>query len=164
MSDDPNDPIPAERQVGQREQQALAAMRAYREKVGHDPVAMRCALGDAAHLIDAIRADLQPLRPLRGENGRRAEAVARALKHAADAIWLMRDEIQVGALLRPPSAQAISRVGGNCACPDGYEVICRQGICPRRDTPRAIRGGLAKNLGVVSVDDAAVAVTKAKEG
>ena len=82
----------APRQRGKHEQQAVDFMRRHRKSVGHDPAALRCAYGDAAHLLDAIRADRRPNKPLGGENARREEAVAAALKDAADAIWALRED------------------------------------------------------------------------
>ncbi|MBR0648102.1 hypothetical protein GXW78_00380 [Roseomonas terrae] len=84
---------------GWREKQAATIMKQHREALGYDPTALRCAYGDAANLIDAIRKDLEPRKPLRGESGRRAEAVAAALKHAADAVWAMRESVST---LPPP--------------------------------------------------------------
>jgi hypothetical protein len=88
MSEDPFRAEP----IGPRARAAIAQMRAHRASCGYDRAALRCAYGDAAHLLDAIRADNRPSRPLRGENARRAEAVASALKDAADAIWVLRDD------------------------------------------------------------------------
>ena len=88
MSDTPR------RVRGKHEQQAVEFMRSHRANVGYDRAALRCAYGDAAHLLDAIRADMRPAKKLRGENARRAEAeaVAAALKDAADAIWSLRED------------------------------------------------------------------------
>lgn len=83
--------IDAPRQPGQHEAAAARSMREHRERCGYDKVALRCAYGDAAHLLDAIREDRRPIRPLRGEAARIAAAVDRALKDAADAIWALRD-------------------------------------------------------------------------
>jgi hypothetical protein len=77
---------------GPQEAAAAAFMRQHRASVGYDRTALRCAYGDAAHLLDAIRADRRPSKPLRGEAARQAEAVAAALKDAADAIWALRED------------------------------------------------------------------------
>jgi 2,3-bisphosphoglycerate-independent phosphoglycerate mutase len=79
------------RQPGPREAAAARQMREHRARCGYDKVALRCAYADASHLLDAIREDRRPARPLRGEAARIAEAVDRALKDAADAIWALRD-------------------------------------------------------------------------
>jgi hypothetical protein len=90
MTDAPN---PAPRRVrGPREQQAVVLMRGHRVRVMYERAALPCAYGDAAHLLDAIRADRKPQKPLRGESARIEEAVCRALKDAADAIWSLRDD------------------------------------------------------------------------
>ena len=83
---------PASRTPGTREGQAVAQMRQHRSMLGYDRTALRCAYGDAAHLLDAIRADRRPAKPLRGEAARQAEAVAAALRDAADAIWALRED------------------------------------------------------------------------
>ncbi len=93
---------PIESAKGPREKQAADFMKEHWERVRYDPAALRCALGDAAHLLDAIRSDMRPIRPLRGELGRRAEAMAFALKRGADAIWALRDSVSV---LPPPPSQ-----------------------------------------------------------
>lgn len=78
--------------IGDSARAAMAQMREYRVRMGYDKAALRCAYGDAAHLLDAIRGDMRPTKPLRGEAARQAESVARALKAAADAIWELRDD------------------------------------------------------------------------
>lgn len=88
---------------GWRQKQVEALVKGHRERLGYDPVVLRCAYGDAAHLLDAIRADAKPKKPLRGEAGRVAEHVGRALKQAADAIWAMRDSVST---LPPPPSDA----------------------------------------------------------
>jgi hypothetical protein len=80
------------RSPGPREAQVVEFARRHRANAGHDRTSLRCAYGDAAHLLDAIRADRRPPKPMRGEAARTAEAVAAALKDAADAIWALRED------------------------------------------------------------------------
>jgi hypothetical protein len=84
-------PAPS-RTPGRMEAKAAEFMRQHRQSVGYDRAALRCAYGDAAHLLDAIRADRRPMKPLRGEAARIAQAVAEALGDAAAAIFALRED------------------------------------------------------------------------
>lgn len=58
--------------------------------------AMRCALGDAAALCDAIAVDVTD--EYRGRGGvikKHGQELAQVLAHAASLIWAMREKIEV---------------------------------------------------------------------
>jgi hypothetical protein len=56
--------------------------------------AIRCALGDAAHLCDAIVADiLKETATKHGKETERGRQLAAIAKRCGDAIWAMRDDV-----------------------------------------------------------------------
>ena len=59
-----------------------------------DPGLYRSACGDAAHMCDAVAADLlKEERTARGKPTKRSRELAAAVKRAGDAIWRMRDKV-----------------------------------------------------------------------
>jgi hypothetical protein len=72
------------------------ALRASKE-AGHDPVALRCALADAAHMCDAVAKDILDEYTTPGYKipRKRGREIALAMKRAGDAIWQMREKIKV---------------------------------------------------------------------
>jgi hypothetical protein len=71
------------------------ALRASKE-AGHDPVALRCALANAAHMCDAVAKDIldEHTGPGRKPPRRIGRDKADALKRAGDAIWQMREKVK----------------------------------------------------------------------
>jgi hypothetical protein len=67
------------------------------KKAGHDPVALRCALANAAHMCDAVAKDIldEHTPPGRRNPRKRGREIAAAMKRAGDAIWQMRDKVKV---------------------------------------------------------------------
>ncbi len=52
--------------------------------------------GDAAHMCDAIAADILREGTVRGKVRKDARAQAAAVKRAGDAIWAMRETVKIG--------------------------------------------------------------------
>ena len=57
-------------------------------------VAVRSAHGDAAHMCDAIAADILAENTVRGRVTERGKLMAAAVKRAGDAIWAMREKLK----------------------------------------------------------------------
>lgn len=73
---------------------AAAAMQVY-QALG-ERAAMRCALGDASSLCDALARDVENHnRGIRGRVTVRGEEKASSLRACAEALWLMREKITV---------------------------------------------------------------------
>lgn len=71
---------------------AEAAMKAH---PSHDArSALRCALGDASALIDAMATEVLSENTVRSYVKKRAREDALLLKRAADAIWAMREKVR----------------------------------------------------------------------
>lgn len=60
-----------------------------------DEASVRSAYGDAAHMCDAIAADIESAYTKRGRVTKEGKALANALRNAGEVIWAMRDQIKV---------------------------------------------------------------------
>jgi len=72
------------------------ALQASKE-AGHDPIALRCALANAAHMCDAVAKDIldEHTGPGRKRPRKRGRDIAAAMKRAGDAIWQLRGKVKV---------------------------------------------------------------------
>ncbi len=66
----------------------------YQRASGHDIRSVRSGQGDAAHMCDAIAADILRENTKRGRVSKVAQQQAAALKRAGDAIWAMREMLR----------------------------------------------------------------------
>ena len=69
---------------------SASAMTHYPESLG----ALRCALGDAAALCDALSDEIIEEGTSRGHIKKRAQEDAALVKRCADLIWAMREKIK----------------------------------------------------------------------
>lgn len=80
--------------MAEAEKQILdSSLRVYQARA--ERVAMRCALGDAAALCDALAAQIGREHRYHGRIKKEGLALAAAVTRAADAIWAMREKIDV---------------------------------------------------------------------
>lgn len=77
------------------QRQVSTATETYREP--RERAALRCALGDAAHLCDLIRREIEANNPgrKRGSVSSIGQAMAANVEDAASMIWQMREMIEV---------------------------------------------------------------------
>lgn len=81
-------------QLKAAERLAHIAKQTYRER--GERAAMRCALGDASSLCDALARDIENQnRGFRGRVTVKGQELAKSVKIAAEAIWLMRERIKI---------------------------------------------------------------------
>lgn len=79
----------------QRHEDGVQGFYARNPNLGHR-ASICLGHNDAAHMCDAIATDILDAAPKRnGPKRREAEAQARALKMAGDAIWALRERIKV---------------------------------------------------------------------
>lgn len=72
---------------------AATSQGIYREPP--ERAALRCALGDAAHLCDALARDIENLGRRRKTVNKKHQEMAAVARRCGDAIWKMRDLIEV---------------------------------------------------------------------
>lgn len=77
--------------------QEAEALRFYKAYRSNDPISIRGALADAAHMCDAVANDIldEHTGPGRKRPRRRGLDIAAAMKRAGDAIWKLREKVQV---------------------------------------------------------------------
>ncbi len=74
----------------QQERHERFTRKHYRSFKGYDPGSVRSGHSDAAHMYDAIAADILVEHTVRGKVTKRGQELAAAVKRAGDAVWAMR--------------------------------------------------------------------------
>jgi len=69
-------------------------LRHYQTCKHYDMPSVCSGHGDAAHMCDAIAADILREHTVNGRVTKQGEALAAAVKRAGDAIWRMREKLQ----------------------------------------------------------------------
>ncbi len=67
----------------------------YSRSTRFDALSIKSAYGDAAHMCDAVAADIEAAHTVRGRVTNRGKELADAVRNAGCVIWTMRDQIEV---------------------------------------------------------------------
>jgi len=123
-------PVPASTPIAER--YAASSMRVHRTDDGR--AAMRCALGDAAALCDAISRDIAAENRSRGGKGAVTKLglqLAAVADRCGDAIWGMRDLITFMGWREQRSAQGIEAQRAETGTGSVHEIPTPRGDAPK---------------------------------